>query len=126
MAYGSRSGMETVFGTNRIATLADADETSDSGEITAAITAALAYADARIDARLRRTHYRLPIADGDGDTPPLVVKIADRLAAGWLARQWRLESVPPDDTGERVLQYEREALSELDMIANGALRLDAI
>jgi phage gp36-like protein len=126
MAYGTRAGMEAVFGTQRIAKLADWDETQVSATITANINTALAYADDRINARMRLTHHRIPLATSAGATPGMVSSIANRIAGGYLARQWRLESVPPGDAGERVLQYEQEALGELDMIANGMLRIDAV
>jgi phage gp36-like protein len=126
MAYGTRAGMEAIFGTSRIAKLADPDETQVGASITATINAALAYADKRIDGVMGLTHHRLPLATAAGATPELIGQIANRLAAGWLARQWRLESVPPEDAGERVLQYEGEALGELHAIAQGAMRIDAL
>jgi len=110
MAYGTRDGMEAIFGTDRIANLADPDENEVAAEITATINAALSYADERIDARMELTHHRLPLATAAGATPALIAQIANRLAAGWLARQWRLENVPP----------------ELNAIAQGSLRIDAL
>ena len=125
MPYGTRAGMEAVFGTQRIAKLADWDETAVSATITANINTALAYADERINGRMRMTHHRIPLATSAGATPGMIVSIANRIAGGYLARQWRLENVPPADAGERVLQYELEALAELEGIANGKLVIDA-
>lgn len=126
MAYGSRSNMEALFGTERIKELADYDETGESADIATAITNALAHADDIINSRMRQSHLRVPLVTSAGATPELVANIANRLAAGWLARQWRLESVPPGEAGERVLAYEQEAMGELNAIASGKLRLDAI
>ncbi len=126
MAYATAAGMKAIFGTARINKLADPDETGVTATINANIATAIVYADEQVDAKMRNTHFRIPLATSSSATPTMIASIANRLAGGWLARQWRLESVPPQDAGERVVQYEREALEELDAIARGALRIDAI
>lgn len=126
MAYGTQAGMEGIFGEERIEQLADWDRDENATTIAANIATALAWADDRIDARARMTHYRIPLATAAGGVPDLIASIANRLAGGYLARQWRLESVPPGDAGERVLMYEQEALSELEQIVHGSLVIDAL
>jgi len=126
MAYATAAGMKAIFGTNRINDLADPDETGVTATINANIATAITYADEQVDAKMRNTHFRNPVVTAAGATPTMIASIANRLAGGWLARQWRLESVPPQDAGERVVQYEREALTELDQVARGALRIDAV
>jgi len=125
MAYGTWAGMQGVFGSSRISQLADFDETGSSATIAANVSTALDYADDRIDAAMRQTHHRIPLVTAAGATPGLIASIANRLAGGYLARQWRLENVPAGDAGERVLQYEKEAMADLEGLASGALGIDA-
>jgi phage gp36-like protein len=115
MAYSAIADLQAVFGEEFVTDWADKnlDGTADTG----AVNYAIAAADAYIDARLRRGRYAIPF----GSAPTPIVSLSARLAGLHLYEHWGLGS----DRAERMTQVRQQCETELEMILDGRMLLDA-
>lgn len=119
MAYGTRAGMEIIFGTKNISKWADANNNENAGEISDRIDWALNEATDRIDDRLRRGPYDIPFSVA----PRRIETLCNRLAGVILYETPR--GLIDEGPQIAISEMRDEIDNTLDAILRGREKLDA-
>lgn len=119
MAYGTREGIEIIFGTKNVAKWADANNDNDAGDIAARIGWALDEATDRINDRLRRGPYEIPFEAA----PRRIVSLCNRLAGIILYETPR--GLVDEGPQAAIAEMRDEIDNTLDAILRGREKLDA-
>lgn len=128
MAYSADSDLEALFGPVSIAAWADADGDGNAASITARKLLARNVASAHIDDLARETHYAIPLANADGNTPVTVTNWEATLAGIWLYElSGVIEFDPRTGAPGHRLTYMLETIRRtLEEFRTGRRKIDAL
>lgn len=122
--YGTRAGIEGIYGTFNVASYADLNGNQDADEIAAQIGRAEDYAYALINSKLRTVNLTVPATSGNFPDFALLGSIEDELAGAWLYFSRGSIDNTKDADGQMQWHWDH-ALAEIDrLIANAAAEDD--
>ncbi len=124
--YATQAQVESIFGTDNIATWLDMD--NDGSEDTGRMTRSIAVASEMIDDVIRCTAYVVPLANASAAISPTISDLAATLAGLWLYESRGSQDFHPQ-TGvpnHRLAWKRTYADQTLELIRTGARKIDAL
>ncbi len=124
--YGTRGGVELIFGVSNITKWADADNDRDATKIDNRVAWALRTARDRINNAFRQSIYKLPFADiaADPATPETIQNICETLAGVILYMSPR-GLADGSDQNDQIQSIKDDCEERITKIISGREKIDA-